>query len=257
MEQRDKSIGFFDSGLGGISVLKEALKIMPNENYIYFGDSKNAPYGRKSIDEVKDLTFKAIEFLLSKDVKAIVVACNTATSAAIRELREKYSSIPIVGIEPAVKPAVKLDRNGKIVIMATPVTLAQKKFKDLYEQYKLDTEIEPLPCPELVEFVERGEVAGERVFNYIKEKLSTYEYENIGAIVLGCTHYPFVEEIIKKVVGDDIPVIHGGEGTAKQLQRLLKENDIQTKNNEKGIVEVYNSLEDEKIMDLSKKLLDL
>lgn len=257
MEQRDKSIGFFDSGLGGISVLKEALKIMPNENYIYFGDSKNAPYGRKSIDEVKDLTFKAIEFLLSKDVKAIVVACNTATSAAIRELREKYSSIPIVGIEPAVKPAVKLDRNGKIVIMATPVTLAQKKFKDLYEQYKLDTEIEPLPCPELVEFVERGEVSGERVFNYIKEKLSTYEYENIGAIVLGCTHYPFVEEIIKKVVGDDIPVIHGGEGTAKQLQRLLKENDIQTKNNEKGIVEVYNSLEDEKIIDLSKKLLDL
>lgn len=257
MEDREKSIGFFDSGLGGLSVLREAIKIMPKENYIYFGDSKNAPYGTKSVEEVKELTFKAVEFLKEKGVKAIVIACNTATSSAIYDLRKEYIDIPIVGIEPAVKPAIQLERYGKIIIMATPVTLAQKKFKDLYDQYKSDTDIVPLPCPELVQFIERGEIDSDRVLKYIREKLGVYKKSEIGAVVLGCTHFPFVENTIKKVIGDDIPVIHGGYGTAKQLKRVLEQNGIQRSSKEDGSIYIYNSIQDSSVIDLSKELLNL
>ena len=123
MKTNDLPIGFFDSGVGGISVLREAYKILPNENYIYFGDSKNAPYGTRSDNEIKDLTLKAIDFLIYKKVKALVIACNTATSVAINTLRDTYKDLPIVGIEPAVKPAVESTTSGSIVIMATPMTL--------------------------------------------------------------------------------------------------------------------------------------
>jgi len=128
-------IGFIDSGVGGVSVLKEAVKLLPNENYIYFGDSKNAPYGIKSVKEVQKLTFDACEFLINHNAKALVIACNTATSAAINELRKKYKSIPVIGIEPALKPAVELNRKGKIIVMATPMTLAEKKFNELMLNY--------------------------------------------------------------------------------------------------------------------------
>jgi len=128
VNKSDRPIGFFDSGVGGISVLKESLKILPNEDFVYFGDSINAPYGIKSVNEVKELTFNAVDFLLSKGVKVVVIACNTATSAAIDDLREKYKDIPIIGIEPALKPAVEISRGKSIIIMATPMTLAEKKF---------------------------------------------------------------------------------------------------------------------------------
>ena len=136
MNKKKMPIGFFDSGVGGISVLKEAVKLMPNEHYIYFGDSKNAPYGIKEVEEVKALTYKAVEFLIEKGAKAIVIACNTATSAAVRALRITYPNIPIIGIEPAVKPAVKLGRKGPVIIMATPMTLKEKKLKVLMDKYK-------------------------------------------------------------------------------------------------------------------------
>ena len=129
-------IGFFDSGVGGLSVLREAIKIMPNEDYIYFGDSKNAPYGTKTVDEVRELTFKAVEFLLSKGVKGIAIACNTATSAAVADLRKTYPELPLVGIEPALKPAVELNKDGDILIMATSMTLKEEKFKRLMDKYK-------------------------------------------------------------------------------------------------------------------------
>ncbi|SHJ82196.1 glutamate racemase [Hathewaya proteolytica DSM 3090] len=251
----EKSIGFFDSGLGGLSVLREALKLMPNENYIYFGDSKNAPYGSKTIDEIRELTFSSVEYLLGKNVKAVVIACNTATSVAIEELRRKYSDIPIVGIEPAVKPAVTMNPDGKIIIMATPVTLQQRKFKSLYEQYKSDSEIVPMPCAELVSFVEKGETCGFEIEEYLRGKFNHYEISHIGAVVLGCTHFPFVEESIRKVVGDNIPIIHGGYGTAKRLRYLLEEKHIINKSEHEGKVEIYNSLNNPFILEIARKLL--
>ena len=136
MENRKKPIGFFDSGVGGISVLREAVKLMPNENFIYFGDSLNAPYGTKPIEEVQALSVKNAEMLIEKGVKAIVIACNTATSVAAEILRDKYPDIPVVGVEPALKPALMYKENPKVLVMATDVTLRERKFNTLLEKYR-------------------------------------------------------------------------------------------------------------------------
>ena len=255
MNKKEMPIGFLDSGVGGLSVMKEAIKIMPNENYIYFGDSKNAPYGVKSTKEIRDLTFKAVEFLISKGIKGLVVACNTATSAAVRELRTVYPDMPLVGIEPAIKPAVELGRDGKILIMATPMTIKQDKFKLLLDKYKDKAEIVPIPCAGLMEFIESGVLDGIELEYYLKEKLSDYSSENVSSVVLGCTHYPFVKDSISKILGKNVEVIDGGEGTAREIKRRLAEKNLLNTNTTKGKIEIYNSLGEDKIIDLSWKLL--
>ncbi|KYH32447.1 glutamate racemase 2 [Clostridium tepidiprofundi DSM 19306] len=251
----ERPIGFFDSGVGGISVLREAVKLMPNENYIYFGDSKNAPYGTKSVEEIKKLSFDVVDFLIKKDIKALVVACNTATSAVIDELRLKYSNIPVIGIEPALKPAVEMNREGNIIIMATPVTLSEKKFNKLMKKYEKEVNIELLPCPGLVELIEMGFTRGDKINNYLKKKLGKHLNGDIAAIVLGCTHYPFVKYEIEEVVGSSIPILDGGIGTAKQLKRQIEIHNIENKSYKKGKVEIFNSLQDKKIIKLSYDLL--
>ena len=255
LNKKDMPIGFLDSGLGGLSVLREALKIMPNENYIYFGDSKNAPYGTKSTKEIRDLTFKTVEFLLEKGAKGIVVACNTATSAAVAELRLAYPDIPLVGIEPAIKPAVELGKKGKILMMATPMTVKQDKFKYLLNRYKHEAEIVPIPCEGLMEFVENGNFEGAELESYLAEKLKGYDSSNTSSIVLGCTHYPFVSNAIKNVVGNDIEIIDGGSGTAREIKRRLAEKDLLKDSKDKGKIEIYNSSEDDRFIDLSWKLI--
>ncbi|ETI91776.1 glutamate racemase [Clostridium butyricum] len=256
MDIKNSPIGFFDSGVGGLSVLKEAISIMPNENYIYFGDSKNAPYGTKELDEVKHLTFNAVDFLRKKNVKAIVVACNTATSAAIEEIRNKHNDIPIIGIEPALKPAVKLNRSGKIIIMATPMTLREKKFKQLMVKYQEDSNIVPMPCAGLVEFIENGILEGDELEKYLKNKFDIY-CDDIAAIVLGCTHYPFIKETLAKVVGSEIPLIDGGAGTSHELQRKLEEKGTISDSKNIGNVEIYNSTNDMKVIDFCYNLINV
>lgn len=257
MNKKVMPIGFLDSGLGGLSVLKEALKIMPNENYIYFGDSKNAPYGTKTKKEIRDLTFNAVEFLLEKGAKGIVVACNTATSAAVAELRVVYPDIPLVGIEPAIKPAVELGKEGKILMMATPMTVKQDKFKYLLNRYKDKADIVPIPCEGLMEFVENGIFKGEELERYLRKKLQGYDISNTSSIVLGCTHYPFVSEAIKNVIGNDVEIIDGGFGTAREIKRRLDEKGLLNNSKEKGKIEVYNSSDDEKFIELTWKLISL
>ncbi len=248
-------IGFFDSGVGGLSVLKEALKIMPNEDYIYFGDSKNAPYGMKSANEVRDLTFKAVEILLDKGVKGVAIACNTATSAAVSELRKVYPDLPLVGIEPALKPAVELNNEGDILIMATAMTLKEEKFKRLMERYKERASIIPVPCPGLMEFIEEGKFQGEEIENYLLEKINTYKKDKIAAIVLGCTHYPFIKETLINIVGKDVDIIDGGLGTAKELKRRLNDKRLLTDSVNKGKVEIINSSNKKESVELSYRLL--
>lgn len=252
---KDSPIGFFDSGIGGLSVLKEAIKILPRESFIYFGDSKNAPYGTKTVDEIKELSFGAADFLLSKGVKAIVIACNTATSAAASDLRSSYPQIPIIGIEPAIKPAVQLNRRGKILIMATPVTIAEKKFNNLMKSFEDSSEIIPIPCAGLAELIESGNIESPEIKEFLKIKLEPYMAFNISTIVLGCTHYPFIKAHLSSLVGEDIPIIDGSLGTSKQLRRLLIQNDLMNEGIEAGKVEIYNSLDDPKIIDLSYTLL--
>lgn len=257
MNKKDMPIGFLDSGLGGISVLREALNIMPNENYIYFGDSKNAPYGIKTKKEIRDLTFNTVEFLLAKGAKGIVVACNTATSAAVAELRLVYPDIPLVGIEPAIKPAVELGKNGKILMMATPMTVKQDKFKYLLNRYKDKADIVPIPCEGLMEFVENGKFEGEELEAYLKDKLYGYDSSNTSAIVLGCTHYTFVSDAIKSIIGNGVEIIDGGLGTAREIKRRLAEKNLLNDSNKRGKIEIYNSSDEDRFIDLSWKLISL
>lgn len=250
-------IGFFDSGVGGLSVMIKAMELMPNEDYIYFGDSKNAPYGVKSVKEVRDLTFKAVDFLLSKGVKGIAVACNTATSAAVAELRLVYPELPLVGIEPALKPAVELNIQGSILIMATPMTLRENKFSALMEKYREKVKIIPVPCAGLVEFIEQGILDGEELERYLLDKVNTYKDEKIASIVLGCTHYPFIKNTLSKVVGSDVVILDGSLGTVKELKRRLAEKDLLTDNDFKGKIEIFNSSENKNLIDISKDLIKI
>lgn len=256
MDNKNRPIGFFDSGVGGLSVMKEAIQVMPNENYIYFGDSKNAPYGVKSVEEVRDLTFKAVEFLLNKGVKGIAIACNTATSAAVADLRKVYPDLPLVGIEPALKPAVELNKDGNILIMATSMTLKEEKFNRLMNRYKDRASIIPVPCPGLVEFIEAGKLDGKEVEEYLFEKVNTYNGGKIASIVLGCTHYPFIKDTLVKIIGKDITIIDGGLGTAKELRRRLSEKNLLTESRENGTIEIINSSNKNEVIDLSYRLLN-
>ena len=194
MQKIELPVAFFDSGLGGISVLRETVRLLPQEDYLYFGDSLHAPYGVKSVDEVVRLSLENAAMLTARGIKALVVACNTVTSAAIATLREHYPQLPIIGTEPALKPAVERHPGGRILVMATAMTLSERKFSDLREHYQQDAEIIPLACSGLMEFVERGELSGPNLEAYLHEKLDLCLRQPVDAIVLGCTHYPIVEE---------------------------------------------------------------
>lgn len=257
MNIKNSPIGFFDSGVGGLSVMREAISILPNENFIYFGDSKNAPYGTKNLEEVKKLTLNAVDFLLDKNVKAVVIACNTATSAAIEEIRSKYKESIIIGIEPALKPAVKLSREGKIIIMATPMTLRERKFNLLMDKYKNESCIVSLPCAGLVEFIEQGVLEGEELEGYLNQKFKPYLSDDIASVVLGCTHYPFIKKSLGNVIGNHVPLIDGGLGTSYELERKLIERDLINDSKEKGSIEIYNSINDNKIIDFCYNLINI
>ncbi len=241
MKNTSLPIGIFDSGIGGISVLREIVKLMPEENYIYYGDSLHAPYGTKTREEIQSLSLDCTTFLLEKGAKAIVIACNTATSAAAAMLRKKYRDIPIIGIEPALKPAVLWKAHDSIAVLATPMTLKQDKFLELFHTYEDKSKIYNIPCPKLVEFVERGELDSPALEEYLKVQLSPYLEKGIDAIVLGCTHYPFVENVISRVAGPDVKIFSGSLGTAMELKRRLIAADLKSENTKKGYVEIYNS----------------
>lgn len=245
MADSGSPIGVFDSGLGGISVLKELIKIMPREDFIYFGDSINAPYGTKSTEEIKSLSFACVERLLEKGCKAICVACNTATSAAVRELRIKYPELPLVGIEPAIKPAAESKEYPKIIVMATPMTIRSVKFQNLLERFKEKADIIKLPCPGLMDFIENGILSGPQLECFLSQLLFDYLDEEIDGVVLGCTHYTFLRDEIQKTLSKNgertINVFDGGEGTARELKRRLNEAGLLNPQTSTGIVTIENS----------------
>jgi glutamate racemase len=244
-------IAVFDSGVGGISVLRELVRVMPGENYLYFGDSANAPYGTKTPEQVRQLTFAAAEQLLDRGIKALVIACNTATAAAIDDLREKYPDRIITGIEPAIKPAVKRFPTGHIGIMATPVTLKENKLARQLACFP-DANLIPIPAPGLVELVESGQADSPETVVLLQALLKDH-IGKLDALVLGCTHYPFAANAIRQVMGD-IPLFDGGYGTARQTQKRLQEAGLLL--NGEGSVQMENSLGCSQILKLSMELMN-
>ena len=253
MEKRNLPIGVFDSGVGGISVLRELYALMPEEDYIYYGDSAHAPYGTKPIEEVRELVFADVKALLDQGAKGIVVACNTATSAAVRLLRGMYPDLPLVGIEPALKPAALQPGHPTVLVMATPITIREEKFRHLMERYEAKADIIGLPCPGLMEFVEAGNIDGEDLKCFLENLLTPYLRE-VDSIVLGCTHYPFVRPVIEAVVGERVRIFDGGYGTAKEMRRRLTVAGLRTDRTMKGNVVFQNSMPGDKEIELSKWL---
>lgn len=231
-------IGVFDSGIGGLTVLKQIIKILPNEKYIYYADVDNVPYGLKSNEQILGYVKKAVDFLISKKVKAIVIACNTATSVAINKLRGDYS-IPIIGIEPAIKPAVENRKNKKVLLMATPVTVKGEKVKALIQKLNAENIVELMAMPELVTFAEKGEFETDEVREYILKKVEKINLDEYSYLVLGCTHFPYFKPILKTIFPENICIIDGSIGVAKRLRETLENN--QLLGNNKLEIEYYYS----------------
>lgn len=246
-------IAVFDSGVGGISVLRQLRKQMPGERFLYFGDSANAPYGSRSTEQVRQLTLAAAEMLFRNyPVKALVVACNTATSAAIRDLREKYPRRIIVGIEPALKLAADRFPGGSIGVMATQVTLREEKFARLVGRFRQEHRIAPIPAPGLVELIEAGKRDSEETARYLESLLAPYVGQ-LDVMVLGCTHFPFVKHGIQRILGPGTQVIHGGEGTARETRRRLRAAGLLRQG--PGELTIINSSDDGRMIRLSYELL--
>lgn len=231
-------IGMFDSGVGGISVLRTAIRALPHEDFIFFGDTKNAPYGTKPRETVLALSRNVVKALLAQGAKAIVIACNTATSAAAAALREEYPHVPIIAMEPALKPASKLHRDGIVLSLATPGTIAGEKYAHLYALY--GDGVVSLPCPGLMEFVERGQLSGDALNDYLNRLFSPYQRQRVEAVVLGCTHYSFLKRAISAFF-PGIPLIDGNEGTVRQLRRRLEECNLLSLSREAGVVTLQSS----------------
>lgn len=214
------NIGFFDSGMGGLTVLRESLQVLPHENYLYFADSLNAPYGDKSRKALQVLIEDAVAFIAKQDIKALVVACNTATSVAIKDLRKQYT-FPIIGMEPAVKPAVITTFNKRILVFATNLTLKEEKFKKLVAKVDTQNQVDYLPLQELVVFAENFQFDPKIILPYLQSKLASFDLEQYETIVLGCTHFPYFIPFIRKVVPAHIQIIDGNNGTIRHLRNQL------------------------------------
>ena len=252
MHKKEDYIAVFDSGVGGISVLKELIACMPKENYLYFGDSANAPYGSKTTAQVRDLTVAAAQMLVSRGIKALVVACNTATAAAINELRDLFPDLIVIGIEPALKVAADHFPGKRVGVMATPVTLREEKFHHQLDRFP-HMEVSSIPISGLVELIESGGSMAEAE-DLLRPQLAPY-IGKLDAVVLGCTHYPFAAEAISKILGPDIVLLDGGAGTARETKRRLEEAGLL--NQGPGNVQMENSLSDPAILLRSMALLSL
>ena len=253
MNTKHDYIGLFDSGVGGISVLRHMLRLMPDERYLYMGDSANAPYGTKTKEQVRQLSFAVAEKLIDRGIKALVVACNTATSAAINDLRSAYPDLIVVGIEPALKLAADRFPKGNLGVMATPMTLREEKFDLLLHRFDSQCRVSKIPAPGLVELIEQGRGNSAEAEILLRSLLKDY-IGNIDALVLGCTHYPFAAEAISRVLGEQVALLDGGDGTARETKRRLALAGLL--NDGYGEIVIENSSADPKIIELAYRLLN-
>jgi glutamate racemase len=213
-------IGIFDSGLGGLSVLREVRSLLPSEDVLYFADSAYCPYGVRSPEEITERVLTITADLIDRGIKLLVVACNTASSVAIDDVRATFP-IPIVGLEPAVKPAARLSRSGKVAVIATPLTVAGPRLADLIERHGNGTDIRLVPAPGWVDLVEAGRVAGPDVERDVRELVEPLIDDGVDTLILGCTHYPFLRPVICDIAGPAVQVIDSGEAIARRTRDVL------------------------------------
>ncbi|MEE0394919.1 glutamate racemase [Holdemanella biformis] len=247
-------IGVFDSGLGGISVLHTMHSLLPSENLIYLGDSKYNPYGTKTKEEITKRCIAISDEFIKQDVKAIVIACNTATSACVKLLREKYD-VDIIGMEPALKVACDRGSNQRIAVWATELTLSEKKFANLMDRFKDEHHIVKVPCPKLVRMVEDDKLDDTNlVESVLKEYLAACDYKNLDSIVLGCTHFPFYTKYLERLC-PNIHIIEGSVGTTLHTKDLLEQKGLLNRSDEIGSITWMNTMESK--IELSKRLFKM
>lgn len=219
-------IGVFDSGVGGLSVLREIRQLLPNESLLYVADSGHVPYGEKSPEYIRERCVRITEHLLAQGAKALVLACNTATAAAAADLRERYPQLPIVGMEPAVKPAAAATRSGVVGVLATTGTLNSARFAALLDRFAGDVRVVTQPCPGLVECIEAGELQAAATRELLQRYVAPLLDEGCDTLILGCTHYPFLRPLLTTLLPPAVTLIDTGAAVARQLQRLLLRHDL-------------------------------
>lgn len=254
MNNKQDYIAVLDSGLGGLSVLRHLRRRMPGERFLYYGDSANAPYGTKSRQEVEELTLSIVRQLMERGLKALVVACNTATAAAIETLRREYPELIIVGVEPALKVAADRFPCGRIGVMATPVTLREEKFCHLIDRCATGCRVYKIPAPQLVPLIEEGMVDTPIMDSTLHELLDPFEGK-LDALVLGCTHFPFVSHAMERMLGPEVAVLDGGDGTARETLHRLDAANLLERGEGELIIE--NSSQSEEMILRSRRMLGI
>ena len=254
--QPQSPIGIFDSGLGGISVLRAIRKQMPEESVIYFGDQGHIPYGSRPMGQIRTFSETITKFLLEKNAKVIVVACNTASAAALKYLREKFPDVQFVGMEPAVKPAAEHTQTGKVGVLATPATFQGALYASVVERFANGVELFQNTCPGLVQEIEQGNLNGEETRRILEDALIPMLEKNIDTVVLGCTHYPFVIPLIQKIVGENVRVIDPAPAVARQTGRLLEARGMANQSDSKGDVNFYTSGDPDALRFMLPKMLE-
>ncbi len=248
-------IGVFDSGVGGLSVLRAIRAQMPEEAVIYFGDQGHIPYGPRPMEQIRNFSEAITRFLLEQDAKLIVVACNTASAAALKYLREKFPAVPFVGMEPAVKPAAEHTHTGRVGVLATPATFQGALYASVVERFANGVELLQDACPGLVQEIEHGNLEGSETRQILERALLPMLERNIDTVVLGCTHYPFVIPLVQQIVGENVRVIDPAPSVAKQVRRVLEAQGRKNRSGGRGEVMFYTSGDPEEFKSLLPVLL--
>ena len=255
--KHDGPLGIFDSGVGGLSVLREVRNQLPYEDLIYIADQAHVPYGERSRDEVFGFSDGIVRFLLKKQAKLVIIACNTASAVALSDLRLKYPSLPFVGMEPAVKPAAAETTTGVVGVLATPATFQGDLYASTVERFAKGVKILQDTCPGLVKQIEGGQIESEVTKDILQRALHPMLEEGVDEVVMGCTHYPFVIPLIKEIVGEGVEVIDPAPAVARQAGRLLSEFDLKKGEMKSGKLSFYTTGETGALDTLLKTLLGI
>lgn len=253
-------IGIFDSGVGGLSVLRHFQELLPNEKLLYFADQAHVPYGSRSLAEIRQFSAEITHLLLNQGSKAIVVACNTASAAALSTLRESFPQVPFVGMEPAVKPAALQTHSGKVGVLATENTFASPRYAQLMSRFAQDVEVLEDPCRGLVPLIEAGRISEQETEQLLRDVIEPMLAVGVDTLVLGCTHYPFIRPLIEKIIGAEagalpVSVIDPALAVARQTANVLAQGQLLAPSNQSGSVRLFTSASSHLLANLSEQLL--